>query len=113
MQEAGDSATDLKAKVLDPVALVDYQVGSIVSREIIKNDRGRVIIFAFDAEQGLSEHTAPFDAVVNVIEGAVDITIAGQPHRLQAGQMIIMPANQTHALQASGKFKMMLTMIRA
>ena len=104
---------DLEARVLQAGALVDYQEGSIVSREILKNDSGRVTLFAFAADQGLSEHTAPFAALVNIIEGTADITISGQTHRLEAGEMIIMPANKPHALQAVSKFKMMLTMLRA
>jgi quercetin dioxygenase-like cupin family protein len=111
-QESVEAAKNLKAKVLDPVALVNYQTNSIVSREIIRNDGGRVTLFAFDEDQGLSEHTSPLDALVNILEGAADITVSGQTHRLKAGEMIIMPANAPHALQAVSKFKMMLTMLR-
>jgi len=93
--------------------LVQYQVGSIVSREIVKKPTGTVTVFAFDERQGLSEHTAPFDALVHVLEGEVEISIAGQSHRLQSGQMILMPAQQPHALKAMKRFKMMLTMIRS
>jgi quercetin dioxygenase-like cupin family protein len=104
---------DLRSQVLDLAGLVAYQPGSVVSRQIIKKDTGTVTLFAFDAEQGLSEHTAPFDAFVQIIEGEVEITLGGQPHRLQGGQFIIMPAGIPHALKAVGQFKMLLTMIRS
>lgn len=93
--------------------LVNYQDGSIVSREIIKKSTGSVTIFAFDNGQGLSEHTAPFDALVQVVEGETEIVISGDPHRLSGGEMILMPAGQPHALQALTRFKMILTMIRS
>jgi quercetin dioxygenase-like cupin family protein len=93
--------------------LVSYQDGSIVSREIIKKSTGSVTIFAFDEGQGLSEHTAPFDALVQVVEGEAEIVISGHPHRLQGGEMILMPAGQPHALKALTRFKMILTMIRS
>jgi quercetin dioxygenase-like cupin family protein len=92
---------------------VDFQEGSIVSREILKKDTGTVTVFAFAEGQGLSEHTAPFDALVYLIEGEAEITISGKPHRLQGGEMIIMPAHQPHALKGIGRFKMMLVMIRS
>ena len=101
------------AEVTTAAELVNYQDGAIVSREIIKKPTGNVIIFAFDEGQGLSEHTAPFDALVQVVEGAAEIIISGQPHRLQGGQIILMPANQPHALKALKRFKMILTMIRS
>jgi quercetin dioxygenase-like cupin family protein len=112
-QEPPEAAGNLKAQVLEAVNLVKYQTGSIVSREVIKNDRGRVSFFAFDEGEGLSEHTAPFDALVHILEGSADVTVSGTKHRLQAGQIIIMPAGEPHALQAAGRFKMMLTMIRS
>ena len=92
---------------------VNYQTGAVVSREIIKKSFGNVTLFAFDEGQGLSEHTAPFDALVQVLEGEVEIMISGQPHRLQGGEMILMPAGQPHALKAVRQFKMLLTMLRA
>ena len=98
------------AKVAD---LVIYQEGSIVSREIVKKPTGTVTVFAFDEGQGLSEHTAPFDALVHVLEGEVEITIAGKLHRLRSGEMILMPARQPHALKSMQRFKMILTMIRS
>ena len=106
-------AGDIKAQSLNLSALVEYQPGSVVSREIISRPTGTVTIFAFDEGQGLSEHTAPFDALVNVVDGEADVTISGQSHHLTAGQMIIMPANEPHALKAIRKFKMMLVMIRS
>ena len=106
--------TDIHAEKAAPLlALVDYQQGSIVSREIVKKDAGTVTLFAFDAGQGLSEHTAPFDALVQVLDGMAEITIAGMPHQVSAGEIIIMPAHKPHALQAVRRFKMMLVMIRA
>ncbi len=107
------SAGDIKAQPLNLPALVEYQPGSVVSREIISRPTGTVTIFAFDEGQGLSEHTAPFDALVNVVDGEAEISISGRSHRLTAGQMIIMPANEPHALKAIRKFKMMLVMIRS
>lgn len=92
---------------------VSYQPGAIVSKEIAKKPTGSVTVFAFDEGQGLSEHTAPFDAIVQVIEGAAIIQIDREPHRLEAGQLIVMPANHPHSLQAEGPFKMVLTMIRS
>lgn len=93
--------------------LVDYQNESVVSRTLIKKDTGTVTLFAFTKDQGLSEHTAPFDAMVNILEGKAEITISGTPIIVEAGQMIIMPANDPHALKAIEDFKMMLTMIRS
>ncbi|UCD19374.1 MAG: cupin domain-containing protein [candidate division WOR-3 bacterium] len=92
--------------------LVEYAANSVVSREIIKSQGGTVTAFAFDQGQGLSEHTAPFDAFVYNIEGEGEITISGTKHTLSAGEMIIMPARQPHALRATSKFKMLLVMIR-
>lgn len=93
-------------------SLVDYQEGAVVSREVINKSTGTVTAFAFDAGQGLSEHTAPFDALVQVLDGEVEIRIAGIPHRLQEGEMIIMPAGKPHALKALARFKMLLVMIK-
>jgi|SRR5665213_892822 len=97
-----------------PVAgLVDYQSGSIVSREIVKGATGRVTLFAFDEGEGLSEHTSPFNALVQIIEGEAEITISSQLHHVKAGELILMPAQQPHALKALKRFKMVLTMIRS
>ena len=98
--------------VMDINSLLEYQEGAIVSRVIIKEKTGNITVFAFDKEQELSEHTAPFDAVVHVVEGEVQVSIDGKPNKLQAGQMIIMPANIPHALFANEKFKMILSMIK-
>jgi quercetin dioxygenase-like cupin family protein len=92
--------------------LVEYQAGSVVSREIIKKKTGTVTVFAFDVGQGLSEHTAPFDALVQILDGAAEITIGGTPHLMVKDEMILMPANVPHALKALDRFKMMLVMIR-
>ena len=93
--------------------LIDYQNESVVSREIIRRETGTVTLFAFDRGQGLSEHTAPFDAMVQVIDGEAEVTISGEKHRLVAGEMIIMPAEKPHAVMAVKPFKMLLTMIRS
>ncbi len=101
------------AQVLNFVEMVSYQEGSIVSRQITKAETGNVTLFAFDAGQSLSEHTAPFDALVHVLEGSAQVFISGQLFSVESGQAIVMPANQPHALKASAPFKMLLTMIRA
>lgn len=93
--------------------LVDYQDGSVVSKEIIRKDKGTVSLFAFDKGQGLSEHTAPFDALVYIFDGQAVITITGKQHSLKAGQVIIMPANKPHSLKAIERFKILLVMIKA
>lgn len=115
MQKDKSTNTDkfIPAKAFEAATLVDYQPGSVVSREILKKTTGRVTVFAFDADEGLSEHTSPFDALVQVLEGEAQITIAGQPHRVAAGELILMPANQPHALKALKRFKMILVMIRS
>jgi quercetin dioxygenase-like cupin family protein len=111
--EKQTSSEKLVGKVVRLADLVDYQDGAVVSREIINKKTGTVTLFAFDKGQGLSEHTAPFDALVYIIDGEADITISGKTLRLKEGEMVIMPANQPHALKAVGKFKMILTMIRS
>lgn len=103
----------LSARVLNPAALVEYQEGAVVSREIVRGEKGTVTVFSFDQGQGLSEHAAPFDALVHVIDGEAEILIEGEPHDLAAGEMIIMPAGRPHALNARKPFKMVLTMIRS
>jgi quercetin dioxygenase-like cupin family protein len=92
--------------------LVDYQKDSIVSREIIRKKTGTLTLFAFDAGQGLSEHTAPFDAFVYVLDGTAEVAISGRTSTVNAGDAIIMPANQPHAVRAASPFKMLLVMIR-
>lgn len=104
---------DLRGQKARASELVNYQEGSVVSRTIIDQKTATVTLFAFDKGQGLSEHTAPFDALVYVLDGEVEITISLKPLRLHAGEMVIMPANQPHALRAVEKFKMILTMIRS
>jgi len=93
--------------------LIEYQAGSVVSRTLLEKKTGTVTLFAFDRGQGLSEHTAPFDAMVIVLEGVADIVISGTSHRVSAGQMIVMPADDPHALKAPERFKMLLIMIRS
>jgi quercetin dioxygenase-like cupin family protein len=105
-------STAPKSETLNLAALVEYQTGSVVSRQITKSEAGNVTLFAFDAGQELSEHTAPFDALVHVLEGEVEIRISGKPFPLKAGQAIIMPANEPHAVKALARIKMLLTMIR-
>ena len=106
-------STAPKAEILVIASLATYQEGAVVSRQITKSEGGNVTLFAFDEGQELSEHTAPFDALVHVLEGETEIKISGQPFVLKAGDAIVMPADQPHAVRAVTKFKMLLTMIRA
>ena len=92
--------------------MVEYQDGSVVSKEIIKKEAGTVTLFAFDKGQGLSEHTAPFDALVNIVDGQAEVTISGKLFIVKEGETIIMPANKPHSLKAMEKFKMLLVMIK-
>ena len=108
-----ESNEKLLAEAVRVIDLVDYQEGSIVSRTIIKKKTGTVTLFAFDEGQGLSEHTTPFDALVYILDGEAEITISGKTLRLGEGEIVIMPANQPHALKAVKKFKMILTMIKS
>lgn len=100
-------------KVLKLNSLVQYQANSIVSREIVNKKSGTVTVFAFDQGQGLSEHTAPYDALVYIIDGEAQITISNVDYKLAAGELISMPANKPHALKALQKFKMLLVMIKS
>ncbi len=93
--------------------VVDYQPGAVVSREILARAKGTVTVFAFDAGQGLSEHTAPFDALLHVLEGEAEVTIAGAKSVLSAGDAIVLPSGKPHAVHAGTRFKMLLTMVRA
>jgi len=102
----------LLGKALALKSLIGYQDGSVVSREIVRKDAGTVTVFAFDEGQGLSEHTAPFDALVYVLDGEAEVSISGKPNIVKEGEMIIMPAGKPHALSAAKKFKMLLVMIR-
>ena len=115
MEHCSDSgaARQCKGEVFAPAGLVNYAEGAVVSRTIIENGGGTVTLFSFDANQGLSEHTAPFDAMVCILDGEARITIGGKPHHLKTGENIIMPANVPHALDAVTAFKMMLIMIKA
>jgi quercetin dioxygenase-like cupin family protein len=97
-------------RILD---LVSYQEGAVVSRIVVKRESGNVTLFAFDAGQELSEHTAPYDALVQVLEGEAAITVAGHLHRVGGGKMLLLPVHQPHALKALSRFKMLLTMIRS
>jgi quercetin dioxygenase-like cupin family protein len=101
------------AQALHLSGLVNYQEGSVVSRVILKRDKGNVTLFAFDEGQGLSEHTSPFDALVQVIEGDAEVTVAGMPIALKPGQIVLLPAEKPHAVKAVTRFKMALTMIRS
>ena len=104
----------LKSKALDIQNLVKYENDSVVSREVIKKELGTVTFFAFDQGQGLSEHSAPFDAMVQIIDGEAEITISGVKNTVKKGEIIIMPANEPHALQAENSpYKMILTMIKS
>ena len=105
-------ATAPKSEILHLAKLVNYQDGSVVSRQITKADAGNVTLFAFDKDQELSEHTAPFDALVQVLDGDAEIKISGKAFQLETGDAIVMPANEPHALRALTPFKMLLTMIR-
>jgi quercetin dioxygenase-like cupin family protein len=107
---------DKKASVLTPVSLknlVDYQQGSVVSNTLVKKEKGTVTLFAFDQGEGLSEHTAPFDALVQVVDGEADITVGKETHSMSHGEVLLLPAGIPHSVQARAKFKMLLTMIRA
>ena len=100
-------------EILDLDSLLDYQEGAVVSRMLLNKKIGTVTLFSFDKGEGLSEHTAPFDALVYVLEGKVEIIISKKPYILEKGQMITMPANDPHALNALERFKMMLIMVKA
>ncbi len=107
------SDQNMKKKILNLGSLLDYQEGSVVSRALINKDIGTVTLFSFDKGESLSEHTAPFDALVYVFDGKAEISISGEKFLLSNGNMIIMPANEPHALIALEKFKMMLIMIKS
>lgn len=107
-----NAAEGIVAQALSLSGLIDYQEGSIVSREIIKGEKGTVTLFAFDKCQALSEHTAPFDALVYNSDGKAEVVIEGKPHLLGKGDIIIMPANKPHSVKAIERFKMLLVMIR-
>lgn len=106
------SGTQLRGKAADAAGLVKYQAGTIVSRTLIQKRTGTVTLFAFAAGQELSEHTAPFDALVHILDGRAEVSIEGKPLRLEAGQMTLLPAGKPHAVRAVERFKMMLVMVR-
>ncbi len=108
-----DSAVKLKAQAVELAGLIDYQEGSVVSRMLIDKKAGTVTLFAFDAGQGLSEHTTPFDALVYVFDGEAEVVISGKAVRLKTGEMTVMPAGEPHAVKAISRFKMMLMMVRS
>jgi len=101
------------AQALGVAGLVSYQAGSVVSRTLLDKKAGTITMFAFAEGEGLSEHTAPFDAFVQIIDGTAEITVDGEMHMVHDGEMIIMPANKPHALRAARQFKMLLVMIRS
>jgi quercetin dioxygenase-like cupin family protein len=101
-----------KGSVLNLKDMVEYSSGGIISKQVLKNPSGNITLFSFDKGQGLSEHTAPFDAVVQVLDGEAQITIGGNPQLVKKGETIIMPANVSHALNAVEQFKMLLTMVK-
>lgn len=107
------STNPLIAQSIKLIDLVDYQEGSVVSRTIVDKKTGTLTLFAFGEGQGLSEHTAPFDALVYLLDGEAEITISGKTFHLKEGEIIIMPANEPHALKAIKKFKMLLVMIKS
>ena len=109
----GKNSDKLEGQVINIANLVDYQEGSIVSRTLIDKSAGTITLFAFDKEQGLSEHMAPFDALVYILDGEAIVTISGKSLNVNQGEMVIMPANKPHALRAISRFKMMLVMIKS
>ena len=108
----------MKNEPLEPEAtqlagLIDYQAGSVVSRQLLKTEHGNVTLFAFDKGEALSEHTSPFDALVQVLDGRAEMMVSRRPHLLKTGQAILMPANRPHAVKAVERFKMLLTLLRS
>jgi len=103
---------DLKGRPFNLSESIEYAIKSVISKTLLKKDTGNLTLFSFDQGEGLTEHTSPYDAVVYVLDGSAQIIIGGQPHTVKAGEMIIMPANIPHALQAEERFKMLLIMIR-
>ena len=104
---------NLAGRVSLMAGLIDYQEGSVVSRQVMKGEGGNVTLFAFDAGEGLTEHTSPFDALVLVLDGEAEVTVSGVASRLGKGDMIVMPANEPHALKAPSRFKMLLVMVKS
>ncbi len=113
MEQRKLKIVDIEPAVMNLAESVAYQQGSVVSKQLLKKDTGNVTLFAFSEGEGLSEHTAPFDAMVYVLEGQAEITISKKPYTVKTGEMIVMPANHPHALKAIRNFKMLLVMIRS
>ena len=113
MKKNQEKTEPFNAQAAKLSGLIDYQEGAVVSRTIIDKKAGTVTLFAFDKGQGLSEHTAPYDALVQVLDGEAEVTISGKPFIVRSGEITVMPANKPHALKAVTKFKMVLIMIRA
>jgi quercetin dioxygenase-like cupin family protein len=103
----------LPATPLEAGGLIEYQEGSVISRVLLKRPSGNVTLFAFDQGEGLSEHKAPYDALVHILEGQAAITVSGERHEAKAGELILLPANEPHALEAIQPFKMILTMVKS
>ncbi len=101
-----------KGAILNMAEMIEYSAGGVISKQVLKNGAGNITLFSFDRGQGLSEHTAPFDAMVEILDGEAEISIDGKPLILTTGQSVIMPAGISHALYASKQFKMLLTMIK-
>ena len=104
---------NLSGQTINLSGLIDYQTGSVVSREILKKANGSITLFAFDEGEGLSEHTAPYDAVAHILDGEAEIKLSGKNNNLKKGEMIVMPAGEPHSVKSMGKFKMLLTMIKS
>jgi quercetin dioxygenase-like cupin family protein len=113
IQEATRMTDNLPSEPAQAAGLVEYQSGSVVSRTVVAKSTGTVTLFAFDEGEGLSEHTAPFDALVQIVDGEAEITVADTTHRVRAGELLLMPADIPHALHAASRFKMILTMIKS
>jgi len=112
MKGQATNSQDWQGTQFNVSALLEYQAGAVVSKEILRKNTGTVTLFAFDKSQGLSEHTAPFDATVFIIDGTAKVTVSGKSHRVKKGEMIVMPADKPHALMALTPFKMLLIMIK-
>lgn len=113
MKKEGSSAESIKGRAIGLGSFVGYEEGAVVSRTIIDKKMGTVTVFAFDAGEGLSEHTAPYDALICILDGAAEITISGRAMKARSGEFIIMPAGEPHSVRAIERFKMLLIMIRA
>lgn len=111
-ERSGETSICPAGQVARMADLADYREGSVVSRTLVKKEAGNVTLFAFDRGQELSEHAAPFDALVHLLDGEAEITVSGKAHPMKAGDLIVMPAHAPHALKATSRFKMILTMIR-